>query len=180
MSERQCVYVADEGRCPDDHEDLVLGLGLCWFHRGVVRRDFSLSVLDQLAAEYAEDPNLPHSPGATYILRLPNGNIKIGYTRGDGGLARALQSRWSSLSRDFGGRVYPLAVVRGGVTMEMFLHWKFDEFRLVGLPKEQFQASGDLELFAMTAGMIPEAREAIERFVRWKPQKDLSEYQVVA
>lgn len=179
MGDGRCVHVSDDGvQCPDDGDSWVGGVWLCWFHFGTVRHDVSRRVFEQLAVEYANDPSLPHSPGATYILRLPNGNIKIGYTRGGRGMAQALQSRWSSLSRDFGGRVYPLAVVRGGVTMELFLHWKFDEYRLVGLPREQFEASDDLSLFAMTAGMIPEAVEAIERFARWRPQKDLSEYQV--
>jgi hypothetical protein len=113
-----------------------------------------------------------HLPGWTYIVRLPNDNLKIGYTGKVNQLGFSeefgLSKRFQAAEREHGGLVVPLAVLPGGYTLETELHEKFNDLRLKTLKDEQFKADETLLEFATASSIAPEAKPEIDDYIRWR------------
>lgn len=96
-----------------------------------------------------------HSPGLTYVILLPNGNVKIGYTK-------HLADRMTKLAYEFNGIVKVLAVLEHGQTMEMLLHDRFAEYRIVELAREQFLDVPEIREFAEDEGIPDHIRAELD------------------
>lgn len=82
-----------------------------------------------LALQAAPHHDLDDFPGLCYIVLLPDGFVKIGYSNTE----KLLEKRFKSLTSDYGAPVVPLAVLKGGFVREAVLHELFDEHRVPGL-----------------------------------------------
>ncbi|MFI7431325.1 hypothetical protein ACIBPB_30450 [Micromonospora sp. NPDC049836] len=90
-----------------------------------------------------------HSVGVTYLVELPNGNVKIGYSRDH----ETLAIRLTSLSSQFSGKVHLLATVAAGETYEAVLHARFSDYRHWNAPLEQFYGVDELYDYAEEIGL---------------------------
>jgi hypothetical protein len=81
-------------------------------------------------------------PGLCYIVLLPDGCVKIGYSNTE----KLLKQRFQSLGRSYGAPVVPLAVLSGGFVREAVLHDQFDLYRVPG-NGERFHYSPELAEF---------------------------------
>jgi hypothetical protein len=113
-----------------------------------------------MARLYSSGETTEHSAGITYICLLANGNVKIGYSK-------SLYGRLKSVSMDHGGKVRPLATVRGGYTREQCLQHQFGEYRLP-VAGEIFKPDPELLAFAASAGFCDESADDLGRFARWR------------
>lgn len=94
------------------------------------------------ALQAAKHHSLSEFPGLCYIVLLPDGNVKIGYSNTDDLLAE----RFKALGREYEAPVVKLAVIPGGFVAEAVLHDRFKEYRLPGLG-ERFSYSAELAEF---------------------------------
>lgn len=89
----------------------------------------------------AQEPTFEHIPfdpprfvrqtaGAAYIVALPTGNLKIGWSAD-------FSARFRRLEAQYGGPVELLCAQYGGAAQEKILHLRFREYRLHG---EEFVA----------------------------------------
>jgi|SRR5882672_8196478 len=113
----------------------------------------------------ALNPSIIHAPGQTYIIGLPNGRVKIGFTAGE---TMGLLKRYQDISRENRQKVNPLATIKGGWTMESLLHYRFNDSRVAG-KGEQFTYSGELFEFISSTGQTPEGLAAFTKLHEWQP-----------
>lgn len=92
---------------------------------------------------------MTHSEGLTYVIALPNGNLKIGTTRD----VRTLKNRMLTFADEFWGVIKVLAVFEAGMTMESFLHYRFAEYRITNLTREQFLDVPEIREYAEDYGI---------------------------
>ena len=85
-------------------------------------------------------------PGTCYIVLLPTGYVKIGYSNNE----KLFESRLKSLSRQYEAPVVLLAKLPGGFVQESVLHRKFEDDRIPG-PGEVFQYSPQIAKFIANA-----------------------------
>jgi hypothetical protein len=113
------------------------------------------------------NPDLIHSDGWTYVVRLSSGLVKIGYT------GRDKLERFSELSTraNEGQPVQVLAIMRGGETKEMAFHEQWMHLRVPGR-SEQFYPDYSLLRWAEEQGIDPEADQ--ETFAGWTERKHSS------
>lgn len=109
---------------------------------------------------YAKGQLTEHSTGVTYIIKLPNGLVKIGFTT-------ALFNRLTRLSTIHGAKVVPLAVLTGGFTQEQCLHHRFKDYRQ-WVTGEMFNPADELMSFVAEAGFCPESLEELREFATWQ------------
>ncbi len=148
---------------------------VCDKHRAMVHHIFGTdreNLVTNLLRAYSEGRR--HTRGITYLVRLPNGNGKIGcVTRSD---SEQLAHRLNELELAFGGEVELLATVGGGESKEAELHHLLRPHRLTSLLKEQFELAAVEQLASELGGVRARGREAvrrkaeIQRSHRW-PQK---------
>ncbi|MBQ1045323.1 GIY-YIG nuclease family protein [Micromonospora sp. C72] len=105
-----------------------------------------------------------HSPGITYIIQLPNLDIKIGTTK-DG---KSLSRRLMSLGRQFRGRPTLLATLVGGETQEAVLHARFAEHRRYDKLDERFRPAAEIFFFAKEVGLEEEGKLGLQAFESWQ------------
>lgn len=121
----------------------------------------------ELAAEMEEEGFFQerHTKGWTYVIRMDNGNVKLGMT------GKEDLSRLQSLSNSQGGvPVQVLAVLKGGASRELLTHSQWLHLRVPGR-MEQFYPDPSLLQWAEEQGIHPEAEEAIEGFQDWMEKK---------
>ena len=85
-------------------------------------------------------------PGTCYIVLLPTGYVKIGYSNNE----KLFESRLKSLSRQYEAPVVLLAKLPGGFVQESVLHRKFEDDRIPGRG-EVFQYSPQIAKFISNA-----------------------------
>jgi len=104
--------------------------------------------------------------GVTYYLLLPNGNIKIGHVVDPNRLA----GRWEDISRQFFGRVTPLATEYGGRLKEAYRHAELEDWRVWAVG-EQFTPSAEVWQ-AASIGHVPMGHRGVQEFAKWtiRPQ----------
>ncbi|MEU1894382.1 hypothetical protein [Streptomyces pristinaespiralis] len=108
------------------------------------------------------DTNLP---GWAYIIWLPNGRIKIGWSGGDD----LLVYRWKMISKDWRRKGYadpvrPIAILPGGAGKEGELHERFHEFRVETEYGEQFRTEPELIAYAEMYGIPEDKAHLVTRF----------------
>lgn len=103
-----------------------------------------------------------HTPGFTYVIRLANGNVKIGMTN------QAKLKRLKDLSdkRNQNMPVQVLALVRGGESLEAVVHNQWGHLRAQGV-MEQFHPDLSLLGWAERQGIDP----AVSDFEDWLVNK---------
>ncbi|MFI7399221.1 hypothetical protein ACIBW9_01785 [Streptomyces sp. NPDC049541] len=110
------------------------------------------------------NPEMKHTPGWVYVIRLASGNVKIGFTAQDG------MERLVKLSNaiDGGIPVQVLAIMRGGESLEMATHDRWFHLRVPG-KSEQFYPDPSLLQWASQQGIDPEANQGA--FTGWQERK---------
>lgn len=81
-------------------------------------------------------------PGLCYVALLPTGAVKIGYSNTE----KLLNTRMTSLRREFEGPIVTLKVIEGGFVAEACLHQRFNHLRLPG-PGELFSYGREIAEF---------------------------------
>lgn len=109
-----------------------LELILCQYHRyelGTNQKERARKVVAELDSIGAITH---HTEGWTYVIRMANGNVKIGMT------TKANLKRFQNLSRDKNGGVpvQVLAVVEGGQSLEYLFHEKWFSLKVPGRMEE--------------------------------------------
>lgn len=130
-----------------------LNLSLCdehtWdlaAHRRSLARD--------LIAEMKEEGLITgHTAGWTYVIRLANGNVKIGMTKGND--MKRLKDLPSKVNQGIPTQV--LALIKGGLSREMLAHSQWFSLRVPG-HMEEFYPDPSLVRWAEEQGIHPEAR----------------------
>lgn len=135
-------------------------LTLCPGHYWDLFWDRKREAREMATAISEANPDMQHTPGYTYVVRLDNGNIKIGYT-GDPSMVR-LTSKGLSGKRNNGMPVHVLALMKGGKSLEAKVQdqWKYN--RVQG-QMEQFYPYTPLLEWAERQGIDP----AWENFENW-------------
>lgn len=105
-----------------------------------------------------------HSQGWTYVIRMRNGNVKIGKSKGLAGRLIRLSDK-----RNGHSPVHVLAVLKGGTTRELMLHDQWLHLRAKG-QMEEFHAEPELLRWAEEQGIHEEAD--LEEFYEWQAKKN--------
>lgn len=119
---------------------------------------------------------LQHTTGWTYVIQLPNGNVKIGCT-GEGKAANGdglVTYRWKRISQQHRGLITPIALIRGGETRETLAHIQWQALRLPILG-EQFIADPTLIEWARSQGFDPDAMDQVHAYADWY-RKNITRY----
>ncbi|MGY4899440.1 GIY-YIG nuclease family protein [Micromonospora aurantiaca (nom. illeg.)] len=141
------------------------GVELCLEHGIVLHNTVRVEAFSKKVSRLYENGDLTqHSAGITYIIQLPNHNIKIGTTKN----GRTLYSRLRNLSNEQRGKVTLLATLPGGETQEAVLHARFSEYRRYDLFVEQFSPAAELFYFAKETGLESEGLWAKQAFDLWE------------
>lgn len=122
-----CVYLIDGESPCGDHASKYANFYLCDEHIESMR-SLMASRGRTAALQAAKQHELSAFPGICYIVLLPDGAVKIGYSNTD----ELLKKRITTLSREYKAPVVTLAKVPGGFVAEAVLHDKFQEYRLPG------------------------------------------------
>jgi len=103
------------------------------------------------AAIYEANPEMHHTAGYTYVIRLANGNVKIG-TTGDLSLKRL---KTLSGKPNHSIPVHVLAILKGGESLEAVLQSRWGHLRVQGA-MEEFHPDPSLLQWASEQGIDPE------------------------
>lgn len=161
MTDTTCVI---DG-CTEQGETTRLGqipgapsLTLCSGHKWDFFWDRKREAREMATAISEANPEMQHTPGWTYVIRLANGNVKIGTTN------QPKLKRLKDLSdkRNQNMPVQVLALMRGGESLEAVIQdqWKYD--RVQG-QMEQFYPYAPLLEWAQRQGIDP----AVSDFDNW-------------
>lgn len=90
----------------------------------------------------AKQHPLESFPGYCYIVLLPDGYIKIGYSN----TTERLEERFKELNKEYKAPVVKLAVIKGGFVAEAVLHQKFDRYREPGVG-ERFRYTPEIAMY---------------------------------
>ncbi|WP_043669601.1 hypothetical protein [Streptomyces xylophagus] len=122
-------------------------------------------------AIHEANPEMQHTPGYTYVIRLANGNVKIGTTR------QPKLKRLKDLSdkRNQNMPVQVLALMKGGKSLEALIQdqWKYD--RVQG-QMEQFYPYAPLLEWADRQGIDPAVSDFDDWLVGKHERGSVSEY----
>ncbi|MGW3087783.1 hypothetical protein [Streptomyces sp. NPDC001108] len=111
--------------------------------------------------------------GWTYVIRMDNGNVKMGKGgTGKKSLSERLQDISNGLQESKGVPVQVLAVLQGGTSTELLAHNQWLHLRVSGR-MEQFYADPSLLKWAEEQGIHPDAEAEIEAFQGWQERKHL-------
>lgn len=133
----ECAWVADDEVCGEPAE-VFSNIPLCPLHTERLRgRNNSLRGLH--ARQAARYHPLESFPGWCYVVLLPDGFVKIGYSNTDD----LLKKRYQALKREYGAPVVELAKIPGGFVAEAVLHEKFRDYRESGTG-ERFRYSPEM------------------------------------
>lgn len=146
--------------CTEQGETVTLGqipgapsLTLCSGHSWDLFWDRKREARDMATAISDSNPEMQHTPGWTYVIRLANGNVKIGYTnRSKPNEVKRLKDL--SDKRNQNMPVQVLALMKGGESLEALVQnqWKHD--RVQG-QMEQFYPYAPLLEWAEAQGIDP-------------------------
>lgn len=138
----KCAYVAEDNPCGAE-ATVLWNFPVCKDHRDVVLNPRKLS---SALSQSAKINPLSSFPGFCYIVLLPDGFMKIGYSNTE----KLLKTRLTTLKRECGAPVIELAVIPGGFVAEHLIHEKFSELREAG-NGERFRYSPELATFIADA-----------------------------
>src|SRR5690606_26792141 len=98
----------------------------------------------------------------SYIIRLCNGNLKIG-------ISSKLGQRATSLHRDTGGPIQVLATTGGGLVLEAQLQTSDKDYRIKNLLGEQFEDVEEIRELAEEIGIDDEGHVALAEYAAYRP-----------
>ena len=137
-----CSWVIpDEERTCGDTGSVYCSFVVCEDHKEQFR-NWNELMKRANALQASKIHELDSFPGYCYIMLLPNGNIKIGYSNTE----KLLKTRITTLSREYGAPVVLLKTIKGGFVAEAMLHDRFKHLRLPGVG-EQFKYGPGLAEF---------------------------------
>lgn len=129
-------------------------MGVCaWRSEGAAKDMAEAREAGALAAE---------TPGWTYVVRMANGNVKIGMTHKED------LSRLEDVAKKYnrGKPVEILAVLKGGRTTELNAFHLWNHLR-VPEEVEQFRPEPELMEWIAEQGIDPSGRAAVEAYEEW-------------
>ncbi len=135
--------------CDNPASTIKYNLDFCQEHQFYGFNVLKVQMRGPFITKGLEDGFIMHSDGLTYIVALPNGNLKIGFSRD----TRTLSNRLSVFADEFNGRIDVLAVLEAGMTMESYLHYRFMDYRIPYLTREQFHDVPEIREFAEDYGI---------------------------
>lgn len=135
-----CDWFTDEVKCGSSAE-VKNNLLLCRTHHNTHTVQNQIRTAAQVTKALDCNPD-----DLVYFLRLPNGNIKIGYTS-------QLPRRMQALTADFGGRLELIACTTGGLAKEQRLHNLFRDYRITEVQGEQFLPVPEILEYAVGLGV---------------------------
>lgn len=149
--EYKCTFTSEEEGSCDAGASLYGNLPLCEEHTEVIR------TRNQLRFGYQAKVALDHHRyadfgGLCYIVLVPGGDVKIGYSN----TPELLRKRMSTLRRKL-GPVITLATIPGGMVTEAYLHRCFRKFRRKGTG-ELFEYAPEIAQFVDGIREDPEYR----------------------
>lgn len=155
----KCVGVEQDGsKCFRETTRKQGPFWACEVHGALNWNYIRMFTRDKLIHQMVENGNISsHTFGITYFVYLPNGNIKIGFSRDEVTLA----DRVKKLGSQFNGTALLVATAYGGESLEAYYHWKFREDRLSGLYLEQFHASTQIVQEIRKLRMVPKGKLAL-------------------
>lgn len=168
--------------CTEQGETVTLGqipgapsLTLCSQHSWDLFWDRKREARDMATAISDANPDMNHTPGWTYVIRLANGSAKIGTTNRP--KERNKMKRLADLSgkRNENMPVQVLALMKGGESLEALVQnqWKHD--RVQG-QMEQFYPYAPLLEWASEQGIDPVVSDFDDWMVGKQKPSDLSEH----
>ena len=112
-----------------------------------------------------------HTPGWTYVVRLNDGNIKIGMVGGDS--ERNLRRRLYEVGKRYsdGIPVEVLALLKGGRSMELEAHGKWRPLRVTNKNGERFTETPELMEWIAEQGIHPSGKAVVEAHEEWRARK---------
>lgn len=151
--------------CAEQGKTVALGqipgapsLTLCSDHSWDLFWDRKREARDMATAISEANPEMNHTPGWTYVIRLASGNVKIGTTN------QPKMKRLKDLSdrRNQNIPVQVLALMKGGESLEALAHKQWAHLRAQG-EMEQFHPDPSLLEWAEQQGIDP----AVSGFDDW-------------
>lgn len=133
-----CCYLVDEKQLCFEQGDPYRGFILCEEHQELLEDSYRRAKR-KTAIQSASVVGFEQYPGFCYVILLPDGTVKIGYSNTEDLLTR----RFRDLKNQHGHPLFPLAVLPGGFVTEAILHSDFDHLRVPG-PGERFQWSPEI------------------------------------
>ncbi len=121
----ECCFIIEDELCGGE-ADKYMNVPLCETHQEKLR-SFSNHVANSRAALAAKYHPLDSFPGFCYIVLLPSGLVKIGYSNTE----KLLKKRMNDLRSQHGPLVV-LATLQGGFVAEAVLHRRFEAYRVPG------------------------------------------------
>lgn len=121
-----CCFVTEDGELCGEEAEVFMKFPVCDSHRETLRyyRVMNTQSLAKQALKYHEYSDFP---GVCYIVLVPGGMVKIGYSNTE----ELYQKRLKSLSKQL-GPVLELLTLPGGFITEASLHNKFHESSIPG------------------------------------------------
>ncbi|MER7691193.1 hypothetical protein [Streptomyces sp. NPDC097610] len=167
--------------CTEQGETVKLGqipgapsLTLCSGHSWDLFWDRKREARDMATAIHEANPGMQHTPGFTYVIRLANGNVKIGYTnRSNPNQVKRLGDL--SDKRNQNMPVQVLALMRGGESLEALVQDQWKHYRVQG-QMEQFYPSAPLLEWAERQGIDPAVSDFDDYVIRKHNRGSVSEY----
>ena len=135
-----CCFVDGEGGLCGDEAEVYRNLPVCNDHREELRRSYRTNV-QALAKQTLNFYTYEDFPGICYIILIPGGIVKIGYSNTE----ETYAGRLKKLTREHGPLV-ELLRLPGGFVTEAHLHSLFSNDRLPG-NGELFRYSEDIASF---------------------------------
>ncbi|MET7783099.1 hypothetical protein ABZU94_38525 [Streptomyces mirabilis] len=149
-------------------------LTLCSGHSWDLFWDRKREARDMATAIHEANPEMQHTPGFTYVIRLANGHVKIGYTnRSNPNQVKRLGDL--SDKRNQNMPVQVLALMRGGDSLEAVLQSRWSHLRVQGA-MEQFHPDPSLLEWASEQGIDPAVSGFDDYVIRKHNRGSVSEY----
>lgn len=155
---QMCVAENKNGPCKSRATVKVGFFWVCDFHRASNWNFYREVFRDNLIGEMNQNECIArHTLGITYFIRLPNGNIKIGYVKNPKNLAH----RIVELSSLHAGKVWLISTVYGGESMEALMHYRYKQHKVVSSLGEQFTPDPRFIEEITALGMVPGGAQAL-------------------
>lgn len=122
-----CSYLLDDQPCGADTAIAFMDFAVCEEHREVFAERLERN-RRSIAVQAANHHPLEAFPGICYVVLLPDGTIKIGYSNTE----RLFTKRMTNLKCEQKAPIIVLAKLPGGFVTESVLHERFRESRLPG------------------------------------------------
>lgn len=144
----RCAFIVDQesGELCGESAESYMQVPLCEEHAHSMRRAVDGRGRRNALQAVKYHP-LEAFPGFCYVVLLPDGFIKIGYSNTD----RLLDDRLKGLSWEYKAPVTTLAILPGGFVAEAVLHNRFKDSRIPG-KGERFRFSPEMAEFLAEHG----------------------------